>query len=232
MAALNFPYSTLKAVSFKLDLGANVISGGVTNGGYQQRVNTSGGGLWFLELSFNRLRTPDQLRTWRVIQYGSDGGVVPVNVSICDLRQAPRPNGPHRSGVPHSDGSPFSDDSLYSTPWIVATMAAEAPARAATIRASFENGSYPLGGEFFSLPYGDGYHELHVIILAEPVSPGVFDLTIRPPLRAAHPVSEALEFDHPTGTFVMADVNSMSMATEYGKFGKADASFVEYLGAL
>lgn len=232
MAALNFPYSTLKAVSFKLDLGANVISGGVTNGGYQQRVNTSGGGLWFLELSFNRLRTPDQLKAWRVIQYSSDGGVKPVNVPICDLRQAPRPGGPFASGVPHSDGTPFSDDSLYATPWIVAALAADASARAAVISVTFENDSLPLGGEYFSLSYGDGYHELHVIIAVAETEPGVFDLTIRPPLRVAHATGESLEFDHPTGTFVLADVNSMSMATEYGKFGKADASFVEYLGAL
>lgn len=231
MAALTFPYGTLKASGFRLDIVASVISGGVTPSGYQQRANTSGGGLWALNLDFNRFSTPDQIRAWRVIQYGGDGGVVPINVSICDLRQAPRPTTGQGGGVPHSDDTPFSDDSLYSSPWIVASLAANAPIRATTISASFEGDSAPLGGEFFSLPYGDGYHELHVIIGVVEAG-GIYELRIRPPLRAAQVAGTAINFDHPTGTFVQATSESMAMATEYGRWGKATAAFVEYLGAL
>lgn len=232
MPPLTFPYSTIKPRSFTLDIGANVISGGVTNGGYQQRVNTSGGGLWFLKLEFNRLHTPDQIRSWRVVQYGSDGGVVPVNVAICDLRQAPNAPGVESGGVPHSDDTPFSDGSLYMSPLIVASLVANSDVRATTLRVSFSGGSEPLGGEYFSMPYGSGYNELHVIIAVEDLGDGEFDLTVRPPMRAAHTAGEALEFDHPTGTFVLAGVEAMSMATEYGRWGRPSASFVEYLGAL
>jgi hypothetical protein len=231
VAPLTFPYGTLKASAFTLDLLGNVIAGGVTNGGYQQRVNTSGGGLWGLKLDFTRFHTADQLRAWRVIQYGSNGGTRAVNVAICDLRQAPRPTGSSGGGVPHSDETPFSDGSLYSSPQIIATLSASAAIGATSVSVEFDGDSQPLGGEFFSLSYGDGYHELHVVIgVVETV--GGFTLTFVPPLRAAHSSGEVVEFDHPTGTFVLADPNAMSMATEFGRWGRGAATFIEYLGGM
>jgi hypothetical protein len=229
---LNFPYSILKMKSFRLDLVGQVISGGVTAAGQQQRVNATGGGLWALQADFQRFDTANQLRAWRVVQYGSQGGVEPVNIAICDLRQAPRPSGwiPTGSGVPHSDGAPFSDGSLYSSPSIVSTLAASALVRATTIRVTFDGDSVPLGGEFFSLAYGDEMNELHVTTGATLVSGNTYDLTFLPPLRAAHDAGEELTWDHPTGTFVLAQADSMSMAIDYGRFGQGQASFVEYIG--
>lgn len=228
---LTFPYSILKMRSFRLDLVGQVISGGITAAGQQQRVNASGGGLWALQAEFPRFSTPDQIRAWRVVQYGSQGGVVPVNIAICDLRQAPRPtNWVAPSGVPHSDGSSFSDTSLYSSESIVATLSAAAALRATTIRVTFDGDSVPLGGEFFSLAYGLGMNELHVTTGATLVSGNTYDLTFEPPLRAAHIAGETVTFDHPTGTFVLAQADGMSMATEYGRWGQASAAFVEYLG--
>lgn len=228
---LTFPYSVLKMRSFRLDLVGQVVSGGITAAGQQQRVNASGGGLWALQAEFPRFSTPDQIRAWRVIQYGSQGGVVPVNIAICDLRQAPRPTGwAPSSGVPHSDGSSFSDGSLYASPSIIATLAADAAIRATTIQVTFDADSVPLGGEFFSLAYGADRNELHVVTGATLVSGTTYDLTFEPPLRAAHTAGDAITFDHPTGTFVLAQADSMSMATEYGRWGQGQAAFVEYLG--
>ena len=228
---LIFPYSILKMKSFRLDLVGQVISGGITASGQQQRVNATGGGLWALQAEFPRFDTPDQIRAWRVVQYGSQGGVEPVNIAICDLRQAPRPsNWAPSSGVPHSDGTPFSDGSLYASATIVSTLTASALVRATTIRVEFDGDSVPLGGEFFSLAYGDGMNELHVTTGATLVSGNTYDLTFLPPLRAAHDAGETVTWDHPTGTFVLAQSDSMSMATDHGRFGQGQCAFVEYVG--
>ncbi len=229
---LTFPYSTLKMRSFRLDLVGQVISGGITASGQQQRVNATGGGLWALQAEFPRFSTPDQIRAWRVVQFASQGGVQPVNIAICDLRQAPRPSGwiPTSGGVPHSDETPFSDTSLYSSDSIIAALASDAAIRATTIRVTFDSDSVPMGGEFFSLRYGDEMNELHVTTGATLVSGNTYDLTFLPPLRAAHTAGDVVTFDHPTGTFVLAQADGMSMATEYGRWGQGDASFVEYIG--
>lgn len=229
---LTFPYSELKMRSFRLDIVGQVISGGITANGQQQRVNAGGGGLWALQANFPRFTTANQIRAWRVVQYGSQGGVVPVNIAICDLRQAPRPTNwaPTGDGVPHSDGSSFGDGSLYSSPSIIANLAADAARRATTIRVTFDGDSVPLGGEFFSLAYGVGKHELHVTTGSTLVSTNTYDLTFEPPLRAAHTAGDAVTFDHPTGTFVLAAADAMSMATDYGRWGQGEAAFIEYLG--
>lgn len=229
---LTFPYSTLRAKSFRLDLVGQVVSGGITAAGQQQRVNATGGGLWALALDFPRLTTPNQIRAWRAIQFGSDGGVEPVNVAVCDLRQAPTPSGwSGSSSVPHSDDSPFGDGSLYASTIIAAELAASAAVRATTLTVVFEGDGVPLGGEFFSLAYGDDRNELHVVLTATATAnPNEYTLTVRPPLRAAHDAGEAVNFDHPTGTFVLAQADSMTMATEYGRWGNGTATFVEYVG--
>lgn len=234
MPALTFPYSTVKARDFTLDIVGETISGGITNGGYQQHVNTSGGGLWALRLNFPTLRNADQIRAWRVIQYGAQGGVVPINIAICDLKQAPLPSGsPDSGGVPHSDDSPFSDGSLYSSPLIISSLVSPAAIRATTVRVLFDGDSLPLGGEFFSLEYGDGYHELHVTLSVTKISAGVYDLTFLPPLRAAHLAGDLLNFDHPTGTFVLAEPNAMSATNSMGRWvSSPSGAFIEYLGGM
>ena len=83
-APMMFPYEILKANSFRLDLIGSTVVGGLSQSGQQQRVNATGGGLWGVQLEFNTLRTPQQVRAWRSIQYGSQGGVVPINLSICE----------------------------------------------------------------------------------------------------------------------------------------------------
>lgn len=227
---LTFPYSVLKPRSFRLDLVGQVISGGITAAGQQQRVNATGGGLWSLNMDFPRFNRPEQIRSWRVVQFSSQGGVVPLNVAICDLRQAPRSSDwVSGMGVPHSDLSPFSDLSLYSSPSISATLASSAVVRATSITVTFASDNVPVGGEFFSLGYGEDFNELHVVTSVEPAGVNTYTLTFEPPLRAAHAADEFVTFDHPTGTFVLAAADGMSMATDYGRWGTGSAAFVEYI---
>lgn len=231
MDILTFPYAVLPIRSFRADIVGSVISGGITQAGQQQVVNATGGGLWALVLEFNRWSRPEQIRSWRSIQYGQQGGVVPVNIAICDLRQAPLPTG-YRPGsglVPHSDGSPFSDRTLYSTPSIAAWLVTPIVARGTKATVQMGPGSVIKGGEFFSLQNQDGTSELKVVTGVRDVIGGQ-EITFLPPCRRAHDAGEPVNFDHPTGTFRLAQQDAMSMATENGRFGDGrQASFIEYI---
>ncbi len=221
---IEFPHDTLKYRSFQFDLAGQVIAGGLSQSGVQQVVNASGGGIWTLRLEGFKLRQPEQVRAWRKVQFAGQSGVMPINVSVCDLRHA----AVRFPGVPHSDLTPFSDDSFYGTGNDDFITASNAGIRATAITVSFDDSDPPLGGEFFSLPYGDGRHSLHVITS---VTPSGADYVLRfvPPLRAAIPAGTELEFNRPMLTMRMAGPDAMAAALTLGKFMEPSATFVEHI---
>jgi len=219
---LEFPYDILKPRSVRPDIIGGVISGGLSNSGQQQIVNATGGGLWAVTMDGFTIRTPEQIRAWRMIQYGSQSGVVPVNISICQSATMPV------SGVPHSDFSPFGDGSLYRTFDVQAQTVASAPLRATSLTVAFAGGAQPLGGEIFSIEYDDGYHSLHAITDVEP-SGSNYVLSFVTPLRAAVASGVSLQFKHPKITTRLASADAMSMAVTSGRFASPSAVFVEHL---
>lgn len=220
---LEFPHDVLKYRSFQFDLAGQVITGGLSQSGLQQVVNASGGGLWTLRLEGFKLRKPDQVRAWRRIQYGGHAGVYPINVSICDLRHAPALIG----GVPHSDTTPFSDFSLYVTGGADFETVSSAGVRATSITVAFLEHAPPQGGEYFSLPYGEGRHSLHVITSVQPLGENYL-LRFVPPLRSAIPAGTNVEFDRPMLTMRLAGPDAMAAPLVMGKFMEPSATFVEY----
>lgn len=223
VAPLEFPHDILKYRSFQFDLAGQVISGGLSQSGLQQVVNATGGGLWTLRLEGFKLRKPAEVLAWRRIQFGGHAGVYPINVSVCDLRHAPVPL---RSGVPHSDGSPFSDGSLYVSGGEDFYTVSSAGVRATVISVDFDGANPPVGGEFFSLPYGDNRHSLHVITSVQRIGANYL-LRFVPPLRAAIPAETRIEFEKPMLTMRLAGPDAMSGALVMGKFMEPSATFVE-----
>jgi hypothetical protein len=222
-APLEFPHDILKYRAFQFDIAGQVISGGLSQSGLQQVVNASGGGLWTLRLTGFILRRPNEIKAWRRIQFGGQSGVVPINVSVCDLR-----HGLRSFGVPHSDTSPFSDLSLYVTGGDDVVTASNAGIRATTITVGFTGSDVPVGGEFFSLAYGEGRHSLHCITS---VTPSGDDYVLRfvPPLRSAIPAGTRLEFSEPKVTMRLAGPDAMAAALSMGKFSEPSATFVEHI---
>lgn len=214
---IDFPYDELKARSVTLDIIGSVITGGLTQNGQQQVVNASGGGLISIQLSDIRMRRPEQIRAWRVLQFAQQGGVVPVNLELCEIRNGPR------GGIPHSDLTPFSDLSFYlSNTATTATLIEPAELRATTVRMDFGPGKLPVGGEVFSMGYGDNRHELHVI-----TSIDGDEFTFEPPLRADHTAGAPIEFAHPKITVTMR--GSMAAPVDNSRFSTGQITFVEYL---
>lgn len=225
VAPIDFPHDTLKYRSFQFDLAGQVIAGGLSQSGVQQVVNASGGGIWTLRLEGFILRKPEQIKAWRKVQFGGQSGVVPINVSICDLRHAPQLTG----GVPHSDLSPFSDLTLYVAGEGDVETVSSAGLRATAITVEFTDYAPPTGGEIFSLEYGDeDRHSLHVVTSVEPFA-GNYLLRFVPPLRAAIPAGTPVNFKTPKLTMRMAGPDAMAMALSMGKFGSPSATFIEHI---
>lgn len=224
VAPIDFPHDTLKYRSFQFDLAGQVVAGGLSQSGVQQVVNASGGGIWTLRLEGFILRKPEQIKAWRKVQFGGQSGVIPINVSVCDLRHAPQLTG----GVPHSDLSPFGDLTLYVEGGDDLETVSSAGVRATAITVEFTDYAPPTGGEFFSLEYGDDRHSLHVVTSVEPFA-GDYLLRFVPPLRAAIPAGTHVNFKTPKLTMRMAGPDAMSMALSMGKFGSPSATFVEHI---
>ncbi len=224
VAPIDFPHDTLKYRSFQFDLAGQVVAGGLSQSGVQQVVNASGGGIWTLRLEGFILRKPEQIKAWRKVQFGGQSGVVPINVSVCDLRHAPSLTG----GVPHSDLSPFSDLTLYVEGGDIETVSS-AGVRATAITVEFTDYAPPTGGEIFSLSYGsEDRHSLHVVTSVETLG-GNYLLRFVPPLRAAIPAGTPVNFKTPKLTMRMAGPDAMAMALSMGKFGSPSATFVEHI---
>lgn len=229
---LEFPYDLLKYRSYRLDIFGSVFGGGMSNNGQQQVVNASGGGLWVLDMNFGSLRTPDQIRSWRAIRHGQQGGVVPVNISICEIRQAPRgAGGSSYSSVPHSDGTSFSDGSLYAGSVVSAVTVSEISQHSTQVVIFVDGDAAILGGEYFSLEYGEGRHELHVITYSEPVEGGYL-VKFEPPSRASHLAGADVEFAHPKCTMRLAESSGMSGDMLINRrIDNPSATFIEYFAA-
>lgn len=223
VAPLEFPHDVLKYRSFQFDLAGQVIAGGLSQSGLQQVVNASGGGVWTLRLEGFKLRKPEQVRAWRKIQFGGHAGVYPINVSVCDLRHSPDLTG----GVPHSDLSPFGDLTLYVAGDGDVETVSSAGVRATAITVEFTDYAPPVGGEFFSLEYGDDRHSLHVVTSVEP-SGGNYLLRFVPPLRAAIPANTPVNFKTPMLTMRQSGPDAMSAALVLGKFMEPSATFIEW----
>lgn len=219
---LEFPYSALKPRNVRVDIIGGVISGGLSNSGQQQIVNATGGGLWAVTMDGFTIRTPEQIREWRKIQYGSQSGVVPVNISLCESRTMPA------GGAPHSDLTPFSDGSMYRVFDVTAETVASAALRATSITAAFDGGAEPVGGELFSIEYADGYHSLHAVTGVVP-SGSNYVLSFVTPLRASAAAGISLQFKHPKVTTRLASADAMSMTVNNGRFASPSAVFVEHL---
>lgn len=224
MTPIEFPYALLKPRAYSFDIVGGAISGGISNSGQQQVVNSGGGGLWALRMDGFIIRSPAQIRAWRRVQYGAQSGVVPINVQVCEVRTAPP-----FVGVPHSDTTPFSDGGLYRSMDGEGVTTAAANSRATSMFITLDSDADLYGGELFSIEYQPGYHSLHAITNSVESGSGYL-ITFEPPLRSAAPAETVLNFTHPTVTVRLANPDAMSMSLELGKFSNTSATFIEYFG--
>lgn len=228
----HFPTGLLREGGVMFEIEGAVVGGGATASGQQPLTSISGGGRWKATLSDIPLRTVQEIKTWRALTRICDGGVQPIILPMCDKRYFPAPivNDSRLisfDDVPHSDFAFFSDGTGYESNVVQAfvDVAAELRATALTIRLAV--GSALQGGEFFSIDHATLRWRLYSIRTVEDNGDGTFDVTIRPPLRAAVAADMEIEFDHPKCVMRVATPDAMDLLLEQRKRANPSVAFVE-----
>jgi len=226
-----FPTHLFSPRSQRFYLMGRTITGGPSISGIIDAVNTSAGGLWVFELRNANLNNRAKLKAWRAIEALLDGGAASIIVPICDYRQAPVPqvNGKPvyspSGGVPHSDGTFHDDGTGYSQSDLGGEVTVAAAIRATVIRVQMAGDGLIEGGEHFSVDHVG--RRMYRVAAVTALGDGLYDLTIRPPLRAALSIGDELDFRHPSCLMRLASGDEMAPAVESLKFARGSVTFVE-----
>lgn len=188
MATETWPILTFPPLDINWRLASVTNSGGVSVGGITRRARTDGGGFWTCTMSGISIYNREQILAAQAIEARMDGGFVQVIVPHLSVNTAPWP------------GGVIPANPLTSTA-ISAQVDAPAAALATTLNIRIDTGEPLVGGERFSVDYGEasGYPHvrLYTVALAgDPDVDGVQVCQIRPPLRNAL-TTEHLNFNSP-----------------------------------
>jgi hypothetical protein len=195
----------------------NVVDGGTSLSGFNDKIETDGGGYWQLDCTNGKTLDRQQGLAWRAITEALDGGATAVNVYICE--RLFQPVGALTT-VPHSDGAPFSDGSEYVSSGADYTATADAALRATSITIDGISEKPLIGGELFSIQHPNwGWRAYRIIGIDGDT------ITFRPPLREAIEAGTPLEFDSPRCQMRLAAATSNP--TNIGKYTSCSISLVE-----
>ena len=222
MATPIFPAHIFNPGTVRADIERKTLSGGTSLSGVEDTVIIDGGGRWNIEYGGISLTTEDgTVKFWSAWNGFLNAGTADVLVPFLSLESAPRP-ALGRGLMPPSDL--YTDDLLFPTvtqfmsPYIVATVAADAPLRATTVRIAMLRGSDITGGEHVS--FGDRGYRIRRKV-------GDDTYQIEPPLRA--PITQGMDanFDWPVTRCRAVPGEDWSPAIEMGRFADTSIKFVE-----
>ena len=194
----------------------NVTDGGTSLSGFQDDIESDGGGRWQADFTNGSTRDKAAGNAWRAIT-DFDGGEA-IIVLLCSERLF-QPVGAMAT-VPHSDSTPFGDDSEYESGGGSYTAAADAALRATSLLISGTSELPLIGGELFSIlheNWGWRAYRIHSVDGA--------NITFRPPLREAITAGTSLEFDTPRCQ--MKRLAAVDNTLDMGRLGSCSISFGE-----
>jgi hypothetical protein len=221
-----FPTCLFAPDDQQADIERRTISGGESLSGDEDLIQTDGGGRVFYEIGNPFLDDVPAALAWRALDAYQDGGSRAIIVPFCDARHQPT-NG--RVDVPHSDEATFSDETEYSQGDASAEIAAVADLRATAIELrNLVLARNLLGGEWLSIDHPVMRWRAYRVaeILELDADAGTAKLAIRPPLREAVSIGEAVDFTSPR--CVMRLDGSMPSPMNMGYTGSTGARFVEH----
>lgn len=229
---INLPRSLLRRRDIRFELASRTISPGVTASGVIPLSRTDGGGLWTMDAGEIQLSTANHRRAWRAISGLCDGGVNKLIVPFHDPAHQPWPivNGePLEAHEEYGfdDGTLFDDGVGFWQPVIVAKAVGAWAERATTVRLEIEYGGEIESGEHFSVEHPIQSHRPYRIVQAIEVGAGVYDVTIRPPLREAVVDETALDFDEPKCIMQPVEPNGLDIVTDIINLAQPSVQLVE-----
>lgn len=234
MTALrHYPSCLIGGAKLQWEIAGMVVGGGQTGSGVMPVTRLDGGGLWKATLSEVVLRTTNHRRTWRALSAIAEGGVQPIIVPVSEIVDAPWPVVAGETimsfdQVPHSDDALFSDDSGYQSGVIEAVGVGAVALRATSMTMEIIAGGDLGGGEYFAIDHADLRWRLYRIRTAIDNGDGTWDVTFRPPLRAAIEDGVHIEFDQPKCVMRLASSDSMDAVLSRPVFyGRVSVSFIE-----
>lgn len=220
--AFVFPTNLFAFREQDVDIERQVLSGGVSVSGAEDKVLSDGGGRVYAQFTDGPLIDRETIMAWRAVTGRLDGGVTPAVVPFCDRRH--QPYGTRvLSSVPYSDGTTHSDGTEFAAAGgAFADVTADAALRATRLIISAAALPRPLiGGEWFTIDHPDkGPRAYKVISIPDP---GVVEF--RPPLREAVAEGQSLDFENPRCLMVQDGATNSSV--QIHRAGSAQIRFVE-----
>lgn len=197
----------------------NSIDGGTSLSGVSDPIEADGGGYWKADWTNGNVRDATGGLAWRQVSDVLTGGIVAVNVLLCERLFQPTFAAKHlpQQPTPFSDGSELVTSGAYT--------ASAALLRATSLKIASGPYAQPLSpGMLVSIQHPTwGWRAYRIQDLA---SDGT--ATIRPPLREAVAAGTFLEFDWPRCQMHVPVGFQVSNATNIGRYmPNLSLSFVE-----
>jgi len=191
------------------------------------QVISQDAGIWRATFGDIHVRGRDPVVAFRGIATELEGRINTILVPLCRSYQ-PHAPGSVEAGifdiVPHNDGAYFEDDTGYVSSSIYAYNAFTAEARATALTIGVVYGGTLEPGHHFSV--GGRLYRIKTVSYS---SPGIANVTIRPPVREAIPSGTHLEFDDPVCRMRLATDTEMDLSLDMRRQGNPTVNFVEYL---
>lgn len=213
-----WPWDLLTPRAERASLRGVAMTGGPSVSGQVRSTRLDGGGLWVIEQDF-LFHTPTQIKAARAIEAGLDGGSGEIIIRVFETPFAPSDAVP--TEVTFSDDATFSDDTSFLTVPTGATLTAAAALRATTLSLTMITGTLE-GGERFSIDHATKGRRLYTVARVSGD-----DITIRPPLREACAIGDALDFAHPSCVCRLANPDEFMGAINTTRHVEATAIWVE-----
>lgn len=226
-----FPTRALGPESMSFDVAGAAIGGGANLVNEQQMADASGGGRVTADFGPIHLNTRESVLMWRRFARAAKSGAQAILVVLGDRRYQPV-NNPYTGADTVGLDTWVADDTSWSPSEVTATVSADAALGATSLGFAFTAPVALLGGEWFSIlhaTYGWRFYSVERVQSGGTVGSAVATtITISPPLREAVSSGSHLNFENPRG--LMQVVGKVAESIDQLRFGKAQASFVEWPG--
>jgi hypothetical protein len=198
----------------------NVVDGGTTLSGFNDTIETDGGGFWVADFTEGEAIEREDGLAWRAQTDDMGAGSKAVIVLLCAERHfQPVLDRPSAYGTPPN--TPIADDAPDKGANY--TVTADAALRATTLHIAGVSELPIIGGEKFSIQHPTWGWRVYLIGPDGLTDDGT--ISFNPPLREAVTSGTALEFDTPRCQ--MRPAQKVDNQTDQGVFTSCAISFVE-----